>query len=128
MSGLFYECSSLQWLPEISKLNLNNLKKLDNIFKGCSSLLSFPNIAKWNLLNINDKNNLNNFREESLSNKNSSSLENTNVIDSDNINSSSFLNNQDNTDLNLINEYKIEEIDFSFKDNSLDLYYNNFYS
>ena len=71
---------------------------------------------------------MNNFREESLSSKNSSNIENKNIIDSDNINSSSFLNNQDNSNLNRIKEYKIEIKDFSFKDDSLDLYYDHFYS
>ena len=64
--------------------------------------------------------------EESSSSKISSNIEN--IIDSDNINSSSFLNNQDNSNLNIIKEYKIENIDFSSKDDSLDLYYDNFYS
>ena len=128
MSELFYECSSLKSLPDISKWNVNNLETINNIFKGCSSLLSFPNISKWNFLNIIHQNNINNLIEDSLSSKNSSNIEIKNFIDSDNINSSSFLNNQDNSNLNLNKEYKIEIIDFYSKDDSLDLYYDNFYS
>ena len=101
---------------------------MSGLFSKCSSLLSFPNIANWNFFDIPVKNNLNNLIEESLSSKHSSNFENTTFINSANINSSSFLNYQDNSNLNLINEYKIEIIDFSFKDDSLDLYYDNFYS
>ena len=86
INGLFFNCSSLLSLPDISKWKLKNIKKIDNIFKGCSSLLSFPDISKWNYNNINDKINLNNITEESLSNEYSSNKENI-IFNSDNINS-----------------------------------------
>ena len=121
--GLFSKCSSLKSLPDLSKWNLINLKKIDNIFEECSSLLSFPNSVKLNF-NIIDQNNANNFLYESLSDKISSNIEHSIIIDSDKINSSNFLNNQ----TNIINEYKVEQVDFSFIDDSLTLYYDNFYS
>ena len=81
-----------------------------------------------NFLNIDDKINLNNYIEESLSNKYSFNKETTILNNSDNINSSQFFNNPETSDLNNINEYKVEPIDFSFKDPSLFSYYENFYS
>ena len=41
--------------------------------------------------------------------------------------SSSFLNNQDDSNLYLINKYNVEIVDCFFKDESLDEYYDNFY-
>ena len=39
MSYLFYECSSLKSLPDISKWNVNNVTNMSALFKGCSSLI-----------------------------------------------------------------------------------------
>ena len=128
INKIFFNCSSLLSLPDISKWNLKNVISINNIFKGCSSLLSFPNICKWDFQNIKDNNTLNNFIEESSSSKYSSIKENSNFKNSDNINSSTFLNNQGNQEIININEYKVEFIDFSLRDDSLISYYDNFYS
>ena len=52
MCGMFYNCSSLQYLPDISKWNIDNVTNIALMFFNCSSLLSFPDISKWNTTNI----------------------------------------------------------------------------
>ena len=42
MSSIFYGCSSLLSLPDISKWNTNNVTKMNNMFDGCSSNLKIP--------------------------------------------------------------------------------------
>ena len=51
---MFYGCSSLSSLPDISKWNTINVNYMASMFCGCSSLLSLPNISKWNTSNVND--------------------------------------------------------------------------
>jgi len=46
ISFLFYGCSSLSSLPDISKLNFNKITDMSNMFYGCSSLSSLPDISK----------------------------------------------------------------------------------
>ena len=53
---MFYECSSLSSLPDISKWNTNNVTDMSKIFDGCSSLSSLPNISKWNTNNVTNMN------------------------------------------------------------------------
>jgi len=52
MNGMFYGCSSLLSLPDISKWNTNNITNMNGIFYRCSSLLSLPDISKWNTNNV----------------------------------------------------------------------------
>ena len=52
MSFMFYGCSSLLSLPDISKWNTNNITKMNRLFFGCSSLSSLPDISKWNTNNV----------------------------------------------------------------------------
>ena len=52
MSRIFYGCSSLISLPDISKWNTNNLIYKGGLFGGCSSLISLPDISKWNTNNV----------------------------------------------------------------------------
>ena len=52
MSYMFYECSSLISLPDISKWNTNNIENMSYMFYECSSLISLPDISKWNTNNI----------------------------------------------------------------------------
>ena len=52
LANLFYNCSSLKSLPDISEWNINNTQSLRAIFHNCSSLLSLPDISKWNTNNI----------------------------------------------------------------------------
>ena len=54
MSNMFYWCSSLSSLPDISKWNTNNVNNMCFIFNGCSSLSSLPDISKWNTNNVNN--------------------------------------------------------------------------
>ena len=110
-----------------SRWNIKNLVNINNIFKGCSTLLSFPDISKWNIHNITDKNIINISIEKSSSSNYSSIEENKNYKDSYNINSSSFLNNVEKSDFNNTNEYKVEDVTFFQEDNSLTLFYDNFY-
>ena len=39
MYRMFYNCSSLSSLPDISKWNTNNVKDMHEMFKNCYSLL-----------------------------------------------------------------------------------------
>ena len=54
MSYMFYRCSSLSTLPDISKWNTSNVNSMSYMFYGCSSLLSLPDISKWNTSNVYD--------------------------------------------------------------------------
>ena len=132
MNTLFCGCSSLKSLPYISKWNTNhnislwefkNIRFADRIFINCLSLLSLPDISKWNINNLANINNIFGGSSSSLS----ISDDNTINIDSDNINSSSFLSNIEKSDSNNIDGYKVEDVTFLQEDNSLTLYYDNFY-
>ena len=52
MNDMFYGCSSLLSLPDISKLNTNNVIDMNEMFYGCALLLSLPDISKWNTNNV----------------------------------------------------------------------------
>ena len=52
MSGMFYGCSSLNSLPDISKWDTKNVTNMSYMFSGCSSLKSFPDISIWNIKNV----------------------------------------------------------------------------
>ena len=52
MSGIFQECKSLISIPDISKWDISNVKRIDNMFNECESLKSLPDISKWNTGNI----------------------------------------------------------------------------
>ena len=47
MSYMFYGCSSLILLPDISKWDTKNVTDMSDIFNECSSLISLPDISKW---------------------------------------------------------------------------------
>ena len=49
---MFYKCSSLTNLPDISKWNTNNIIDMNFVFSGCSNLKTLPDISKWNTLNV----------------------------------------------------------------------------
>ena len=44
LSYMFYRCSSLSSLPDISNWNTTNVNNMSDMFLGCSSLSSLP---KW---------------------------------------------------------------------------------
>jgi len=52
MSYMFYNCESLKSLPDISKWNTNNVTNMSCMFYNCKSLLFLPDISKWNTNNV----------------------------------------------------------------------------
>ena len=48
---MFYECSTLSSLPDISKWNTDKVTDMSYMFFGCSSLSCLPNISKWDTNN-----------------------------------------------------------------------------
>ena len=52
MSYMFYGCSSLISLPDISKWDTKNVTNMSDMFNGCSSLISLPDISKWDTKNV----------------------------------------------------------------------------
>ena len=52
MSNMFYKCSSLKSLPDISKWNTNKVITMSSMFRGCSLLSNLPDISKWNTNNV----------------------------------------------------------------------------
>ena len=48
MDSLFLDCSSLSFLPDISKWDTYRVESIDNIFNNCISLAFFPDLSKWN--------------------------------------------------------------------------------
>ena len=55
---MFYGCSSLLSLPDISKWNTDNVDSIKYMFYECSSLSSLPDISKWNTDNEPDMNDM----------------------------------------------------------------------
>ena len=55
---MFYNCSSLSSLPDISKWNTNNLIYSFLMFTKCISLISMPDISKWNSQNHKEMNSI----------------------------------------------------------------------
>ena len=53
MSYLFYDCSSLTLLPDISQWNFEKVININHFYAKCSSLLKTPDISKFNLKNKN---------------------------------------------------------------------------
>ena len=53
---MFYNCSSLTSLPDLSKWNIKNVKSIGGIFFNCSKLTSLPNISKWDISNVKNMN------------------------------------------------------------------------
>ena len=52
MSFMFWGCSSLSSLPDISEWNTNNVIDMSYIFGDCSLLSLLPDISKWNTNNV----------------------------------------------------------------------------
>jgi len=55
IGAMFGYCLSLISLPEISKWNIDKVKDIRFIFTNCSSLVSLPDISKWNMKKIKKK-------------------------------------------------------------------------
>jgi len=43
---MFDKCSSLEELPNISKWNINHVKNMSDLFYGCSKIKYLPDISK----------------------------------------------------------------------------------
>ena len=54
ISYIFYKCSSLSSLPDISNWNTSNIIDMSCMFEGCSSLSTLPDISNWNTSNVID--------------------------------------------------------------------------
>ena len=54
MYRMFYGCSSLILLPDMSKWDTKNVTDMFGMFYGCTSIKSLPDISKWDakMLNI----------------------------------------------------------------------------
>ena len=52
MKGMFYGCSSLKYLSNISKWDTTNVTDMSNIFRECKSLSSLSDISLWNTNNV----------------------------------------------------------------------------
>ena len=48
MNSMFYECSALESLPDISIFDTSNVTDMSFLFYGCNSLKSLPDISIWN--------------------------------------------------------------------------------
>ena len=113
LNSIFENCSLLTFIPNISAWKLNNVIEINNIFKGCNSLLIILDISKWNI-NITDWPNISSYKAESL-------------ISEDIL--KSFNLSQDSISLEGNNDFN--QLKNNSKDNSgneeLDDYYDNFY-
>ena len=54
MSYMFYECSSLISLPDISSWNTINVTNMSYMFYRCVNLTPFPDVSTWNTNNVSD--------------------------------------------------------------------------
>ena len=54
MTSLFFNCSQLKTIPDISNWNIENVTNISFMFKKCTSLKYLPDISKWNTKNIID--------------------------------------------------------------------------
>ena len=52
LSYMFAGCSSLKEIPDIFQLEVHNVVKIKNLFDSCSSLKEIPDISNWNTKNV----------------------------------------------------------------------------
>ena len=52
MSYMFYNCKSLESLPKISNWKTDNVTNMSHMFSGCFKLKSLPDISKWKTDNV----------------------------------------------------------------------------
>ena len=56
LNSMFYNCSELKSLPDISKWDTKYVINMKKMFYNCKSLISLPDITKWKLnKNLNKK-------------------------------------------------------------------------
>ena len=51
---MFFNCISLQEIPDISDWNTYKANNINSIFSNCISLQSLPDISEWNISNVTD--------------------------------------------------------------------------
>ena len=56
MCKIFFGCSSLLSLPDISKWKTINVNDMNSMFYECSLLLSLSDISKWDTINVTNMN------------------------------------------------------------------------
>ena len=56
MSYMFYNCKSLSILPDISLWNTSNVEDMSRMFSLCRSLIFIPDISNWNISKVNKMN------------------------------------------------------------------------
>ena len=56
IGGMFLECNSLKYLPDISRWNTSKVINMGFMFDKCNSLSSLPDISKWDISNVQDLN------------------------------------------------------------------------
>ena len=52
---MFYNCSSIEYIPNISNWDTSEVKTMQYMFYKCSSLKYLPDISKWKLDNVKNK-------------------------------------------------------------------------
>ena len=117
LNSIFENCSLLTFIPNISKWKLNNVIEVKNIFKGCNSLIIIPDISKW-------KKNINNCFDV-ISDK-TESLLGEEIKKSSDLSKDSFPFEGNNDFNSFNNNYKDNSIDIT-ENKDLDDYYDNFY-
>ena len=53
MKEMFFNCSSLIKIPDISIWKSEKLKDINNMFDSCDNLIGIPDIFKWNIDKVN---------------------------------------------------------------------------
>ena len=51
---MYYNCSKLSSMPDISKWDTSNVNNMFSVFDNCSELSSLPDISKWNTSKVKD--------------------------------------------------------------------------
>ena len=126
MEYLFYNCSSLLTVPDISIWKTDNLKIMDDIFYGCKSLILLPNITKWNISKLENKQDtLSLFSSEKKENSLSNSL---NYNESSQRYSNSLSINKEEKENNTFLNTFINPDSFNNNDDELNDYYENFFN
>ena len=54
LSFLFFECSQLQFLYDISNWSMINVENMSGMFANCTSITSLPDISNWDTSNVYD--------------------------------------------------------------------------
>ena len=123
MDYLFSDCISLSKLPDISIWKTENLIYMEKIFYNCS-VMQLPDISKWNLTKVKNLNE--NFGSYNYGN-NSESLSSS-FKKSSSIQSLYFLSDEDEKKRKIEEYNNINEVEFNPELNDLDDYYDNFFN